>query len=226
MPATPSLASKAITGSDKITQSNTETSVSGIAFTQQYDKLVIAVGAYSQSELSKHLVWSKLNVFPSAFNIPGVKEHAHFLKNARYHNIRSFHRRSYWRFLLYAEMHAKSGCASWNASLLLSQKFHSTLRWCIGFEQANQPTISDVDRRNLLNFCIVGMSKFGVYFWTSSRYVTLGGGPTGVEFAAELHDLLHSDIERHYPALARIAKITLYDVAPKILGSFDESLVS
>jgi hypothetical protein len=26
-----------------------------------------------------------------------------------------------------------------------------------GFEQANQPTISDVDRRNLLNFCVVGM---------------------------------------------------------------------
>ena len=51
-----------------------------------------------------------------------------------------------------------------------------------------------------------------------------GGGPTGVEFAAELHDLLHTDIRRHYPTLARMAKITLYDVAPRILGSFDESL--
>lgn len=89
MPATPSLASKAITGSDKITQTNTERSVSGTAFTQQYDKLVIAVGAYSQSELSKHfnLITAKLSVFPSAFDIPGVKEHAHFLKNAGYHNI-------------------------------------------------------------------------------------------------------------------------------------------
>src|ERR1700722_18589678 len=26
-----------------------------------------------------------------------------------------------------------------------------------GFEQANQPTMSDVDRRKLLSFCIVGM---------------------------------------------------------------------
>jgi len=53
-----------------------------------------------------------------------------------------------------------------------------------------------------------------------------GGGPTGVEFAAELHDLLHSDIRRHYPSLAKIAKINLYDVAPSILGTFDKSLAS
>ena len=52
----------------------------------------------------------------------------------------------------------------------------------------------------------------------------LGGGPTGVEFAAELHDLLHSDIKRHYPTLARMARISLYDVAPNILGSFDSGL--
>ncbi|KAG6828913.1 hypothetical protein H0H92_006299 [Tricholoma furcatifolium] len=53
----------------------------------------------------------------------------------------------------------------------------------------------------------------------------LGGGPTGVEFAAELHDLLHSDIFRHFPALASMAKINLYDVSPQILGSFDQNLV-
>jgi NADH dehydrogenase FAD-containing subunit len=52
----------------------------------------------------------------------------------------------------------------------------------------------------------------------------IGGGPTGVEFSAELHDLLHAEIERHYPSLARMAKITLYDVAPNILGNFDKSL--
>lgn len=53
-----------------------------------------------------------------------------------------------------------------------------------------------------------------------------GGGPTGAEFAAELHDLLHSDIRRHYPpTLTRLARITLYDVAPRILGSFDRNLV-
>ena len=51
-----------------------------------------------------------------------------------------------------------------------------------------------------------------------------GGGPTGVEFAAELHDLIQTDIERHYGHLARMARITLYDVAPAILGNFDRSL--
>ena len=55
-------------------------------------------------------------------------------------------------------------------------------------------------------------------------YTLIGGGPTGVEFAAELHDLLHTDMSRHYPALARMAKITVYDVAPKILGGFDSEL--
>lgn len=56
--------------------------------------------------------------------------------------------------------------------------------------------------------------------------IVLGGGPTGVEFAAELHDLLHAEVERHYPSLARLAKITLYDVAPNILGNFDKSLAT
>ena len=80
------------------------------------------------------------------------------------------------------------------------------MRIYAGFEQANQPTITDADRRKLLNFCIVG------------------GGPTGVEFAAELHDLLHTDMARHYPQLARMARINLYDTAPSILGGFDAGL--
>ena len=51
-----------------------------------------------------------------------------------------------------------------------------------------------------------------------------GGGPTGVEFSAELYDLLHSDIAKHYPALAKLSKITIYDVASNILGTFDQTL--
>ncbi|KAI0705500.1 FAD/NAD(P)-binding domain-containing protein [Earliella scabrosa] len=121
-------------------------------FELPYDKLVIAVGAYNQT-----------------FNVPGVKEHAHFLKDI--------------------------GDA---------RKIRARVLEC--FEQANQPTITDADRRKLLNFCIVG------------------GGPTGVEFAAELHDLLHTDMARHYPSLAAMARINLYDVAPSILGGFDAGL--
>ena len=47
----------------------------------------------------------------------------------------------------------------------------------------------------------------------------------GEEFAAELYDFLHSDIVAHYPNLAKLTRITVYDVAPSILGIFDKSLV-
>ncbi|KII91687.1 hypothetical protein PLICRDRAFT_38509 [Plicaturopsis crispa FD-325 SS-3] len=126
---------------------------SSVPFSLRYDKLVIAVGAYSQT-----------------FNVPGVKEHAHFLKDVKD-----------------------------------ARAIRGRILEC--FDQANQPTLSDMDRRNLLNFCIVG------------------GGPTGIEFAAELHDLLRTDLARHYPTLARLAKITVYDVAANILGTFDTTLV-
>ncbi|GAA5928105.1 hypothetical protein JCM3775_002818 [Rhodotorula graminis] len=74
------------------------------------------------------------------------------------------------------------------------------------FELACQPTVTDDERRNLLNFVIVG------------------GGPTGVEFAGELHDFLTSDLTRAYPQVVDLCKISIYDVAPGILGSFDKSL--
>ncbi|KAH7909184.1 FAD/NAD(P)-binding domain-containing protein [Hygrophoropsis aurantiaca] len=157
MPATPPLSFETSSAPNlKVPGTDTETQFpgTGTSFKLRYDKLVIAVGAYSQT-----------------FNVPGVKEHAHFLKDVRD-----------------------------------ARAIRTRIMEC--FEQANQPYLSDVDRRKLLNFCIVG------------------GGPTGVEFSAELHDLLHAEIDRHYPSLARMAKITLYDVAPNILGSFDKSLGS
>jgi len=59
---------------------------SGASFTQSYDKLVIAVGAYSQSEfmVMAWYVGRKLTRNRQAFNVPGVKKHAHFLKDVRY----------------------------------------------------------------------------------------------------------------------------------------------
>ena len=45
-----------------------------------------------------------------------------------------------------------------------------------------------------------------------------------MEFAAELHDLIQEDISRRLPHLVKETKITLYDVAPTILGTFDEGL--
>ena len=53
--------------------------------------------------------------------------------------------------------------------------------------------------------------------------VIAGGGPTGVEFAAELHDLLQQDILKMYPELAPEVSITIVE-GRTLLGSFDASL--
>lgn len=74
------------------------------------------------------------------------------------------------------------------------------------FEIANLPTTSDKLREQLLNFAIVG------------------GGPTGMEFAAELSDLVREDLNRLVPALIPKVLITVYDVAPTVLSMFDEKL--
>jgi NADH:ubiquinone reductase (non-electrogenic) len=71
------------------------------------------------------------------------------------------------------------------------------------FETASLPHLSDEDRRKLLSFVIVG------------------GGPTGVEYAAELHDLIHEDLTGLYPELQKIVKITVVQSGDHILNTFD-----
>lgn len=74
------------------------------------------------------------------------------------------------------------------------------------FEIAALPTTSDPLRKQLLNFAVVG------------------GGPTGMEFAAELSDLVSDDMSKLYPTLAPKVRVTVYDVAPRILSMFDAKL--
>ncbi|KAJ5879802.1 hypothetical protein N7455_003267 [Penicillium solitum] len=74
------------------------------------------------------------------------------------------------------------------------------------FELAVLPFTTPEMRKWLLNFAIVG------------------AGPTGIELAASLRDFIYSDMMALYPSLDEIPKITLYDVAPKVLSMFDESL--
>lgn len=74
------------------------------------------------------------------------------------------------------------------------------------FEIAALPTTTEQMKRNYLNFAVVG------------------GGPTGIEWSAELYDMVHEDMERLYPELIQYVRITVYDVAPKVLSMFDESL--
>ncbi|KAI1431410.1 FAD/NAD(P)-binding domain-containing protein [Xylaria sp. CBS 124048] len=74
------------------------------------------------------------------------------------------------------------------------------------FEKASLPVTTDEQRKKLLHFAIVG------------------GGPTGIEFAAELHDLVRDDLHKTYPTLVKFVNITVYDVAPKVLPMFDQKL--
>ncbi|GAA5921367.1 hypothetical protein JCM3775_003010 [Rhodotorula graminis] len=56
-------------------------------------------------------------------------------------------------------------------------------------------------------------------------FVVVGGGPTGVEYAGELHDFLMEDLENWYPELADRIKITLIEALPNVLPMFSKQLI-
>jgi NADH dehydrogenase FAD-containing subunit len=74
------------------------------------------------------------------------------------------------------------------------------------FEIAASPASTEDIRRQILHFAIVG------------------GGPTGIEYAATLHDLIFEDLRHLYPELMEEVSITVYDVAPNVLSMFDTKL--
>ena len=74
-------------------------------------------------------------------------------------------------------------------------------------ETACLPSTSDEERRRLLSF------------------VVSGGGPTGVEFAAELYDMLNEDLIKFYPRILR-NEISVHVIQSRghILNTYDEAL--
>ncbi|GAQ91581.1 NADH-dehydrogenase [Klebsormidium nitens] len=74
------------------------------------------------------------------------------------------------------------------------------------FETACLPSTTEEEKRRLLHFIVVG------------------GGPTGCEFAAELHDLVEEDLKRLYPECAPYTKVTLVQSADHILNTFDQRI--
>lgn len=74
------------------------------------------------------------------------------------------------------------------------------------FERAAHPAISEAERKRLLHFVVVG------------------GGPTGVEFAAELHDFITEDLRKVFPDLIPDIAITLLEAGGQILSTFDQVL--
>lgn len=73
-------------------------------------------------------------------------------------------------------------------------------------ERASLPDLSEAERKRLLHFVVVG------------------GGPTGVEFAAELHDLWSRELRRAYPGIAGEVRITLLEAGKQLLSSYDATL--
>lgn len=121
-------------------------------FELEYDYLVVACGTES-----------------ATFGIPGVREHALFMKEAP------------------------------DGKRLRGRIIDS-------LESANMPTgQKDLDR--LLNFVVVG------------------GGPTGVECAAELHDFVKQEVSQFFPHLKAKINITLIEAQSNVLSMFSKSLV-
>ncbi|KAI8817145.1 uncharacterized protein EV422DRAFT_257097 [Fimicolochytrium jonesii] len=122
--------------------------------TIHYDYLVVACGAEN-----------------ATFNVPGVREHACFLKEA------------------------------WDA-----KKIRTRLMDCMETAAFLGQSEKEIDR--LLHMVVVG------------------GGPTGVEYAAELYDFLKEDLASWYPELAPKIKITLIEALPHVLPSFSKELIT
>lgn len=74
-------------------------------------------------------------------------------------------------------------------------------------EMAALPTTSEKEREQLLSF------------------VVCGGGPTGVETAAEIYDMLNEDVLNYFPKLLRAsAKVHLIQSREHILNTYSEAI--
>jgi len=74
------------------------------------------------------------------------------------------------------------------------------------FARAAIPGTSEIEARRHLTFFVCG------------------GGPTGVEVAAELHDLVANELTRAFPELAPLVRIVLAEATDRLLASFDSAL--
>lgn len=75
------------------------------------------------------------------------------------------------------------------------------------FEMASLPTTPAEERQRLLSV------------------VVCGGGPTGVEVAAEVFDLIHEDIRKYFPpSLQKLASVHLLQNGEHILNTYSEAI--
>ncbi len=74
------------------------------------------------------------------------------------------------------------------------------------FERAALPQTTKEERQKLLSFVIAG------------------GGPTGVEVAAELYDLIENDLSKLYPDIVDDVKIRVVDLMDHVLSTYDRAI--
>ena len=55
-------------------------------------------------------------------------------------------------------------------------------------------------------------------------FVIVGGGPTGVEVAAELHDMIDEDLSRLYPDLIQDVRIRVVELQDHLLSTYDRAI--
>ena len=97
-----------------------------------------------------------------------------------------------------------------NCAFLKQIEDASRVRRAVGncFERANIPSLTEEQRRQALTF------------------VTIGAGPTGVEFTSELRDFLAQDAPRYYPHLIKDVRVVLIEATSRILSAFDEDMAA
>ncbi|KAI9033504.1 hypothetical protein DFJ74DRAFT_652664 [Hyaloraphidium curvatum] len=128
------------------------------------------VGAVSRAAIKYDYLVTAVGAENATFGIPGVKEHACFLKE-----------------------------------LPDAKAIRIKLMDCLETAAFPSQPPEEIDR--LLHFVVVG------------------GGPTGVEYSAELRDFLVDDVVKWYPEIAGRVHITLIEALPHVLPSFSAKLV-
>lgn len=94
----------------------------------------------------------------------------------------------------------------WPQELEDAEKIRESVVDC--FETACLPHLSDEERKRMLSFVIVG------------------GGPTGVEFAAELYDLVSEDLASLYPSVKDLVTVTVIQSGDHILNTLSGLFLS
>mmetsp|Transcript_9846 Transcript_9846/g.24576 ORF Transcript_9846/g.24576 Transcript_9846/m.24576 type:complete len:605 (-) Transcript_9846:893-2707(-) len=74
------------------------------------------------------------------------------------------------------------------------------------FERAALPATPESERKRLLSFVVVG------------------GGPTGVEVAAEMYDMVHDDLRKLYPNLIQDVQIRVVELMDHVLSTYDRAI--